>query len=898
MEAPICRASAPSRPGKRPGAAGMTPTVVRVAVFLFALLAASAVTAADHASSYRIGVLAYKGKDAAMRRWGSHATYLTRKLAPLRFEVVPLSYQGDELRRAVMAHDVDFVITNPGQYTELEIGGYVSRLATRHMAGRLGSINQFGGVAVCRAERSDINSYADLAGATVLIPSRSSLGGWQVHLREALDQGVDLRRDATIIELKNHKKVVFAVLNGEGDAGFVRSDLIEEMERAGEVEPGSLKIINKRRVPGYPFILSTRLYPEWPIAVVTGTPPTVAEQVLRALFDMRPDDKAALDAGISGWTIPGHYSKVQALFREAGIGPYAPNPPTLKVVIYKYRTEILAAVALFAALVLHGLVTRRANRRLQREIAERGRVERELREMNQRLTLAADSAGFGVWDYDIARDHLYCDDAVLRLFGLERRAFTGRAADWERIVHPEDLEMAKKRLGRALKGKVAEAVYRVVQPAGRVRHVKTTAGAVSNAAGEIVRLTGIHVDITDSVEQEEKQRRMEMNVQQLQKYQSLNSMAAGIAHNFNNILAAVIGNLELALMGIEERRDVKKHVEAAADASQRAARLSTMMLQFVGQVKIERVRFDVGELLREMTAVLAPQISSRIELCCVGGEEMAVRGDLGMVRQVVANLVMNAAEAIGDDRGVIRLLHGRRFFSEDELRQPHLQASLPAGEYVYVTVEDNGAGMDKDVLRRAFDPFFTTKFTGRGMGLSTVLGIMRTHKGTIVIDSSPGAGTSATVLFPAPPDDAAPEEPAAAPEGELEPLSGTVLVVDDEPMLRELAEAALRQSGLEVLLAADGLEGVAVFKEHGRDIVLVVLDIAMPGLDGLEVLRRIRRERPAVPVLLTTGFAVDRIADQLTSLGENVELLQKPFGLRGLRRKVREMLHGLRTVLD
>ena len=874
------------------GALAAVPAVCLLFVFFLAsFLTWPAAVAAEH-GPYRIGVLAYQGKDKAMARWGAHGAYLSKHLSPLRFEIVPLGYEHDELRRAVMAHRVDFVITNPGQYTELEIGGYVSRLCTRHMAGPLGAVNQFGGAAFCRSDRHDLHTYADLAGKTIIIPSRSSLGGWQVHLREALEQGVDLRTAATIVAVDDYREVVRAVLAGRGDVGFVRSDFIAEMVKAGELTPDALTIINKKRVPGYPYVLSTRLYPEWPLAVVTGTSPQVAERVLKALFDMGPADAAARAAGISGWTIPGHYSKVQALFREVGLGPYAPAPPTAALILRKYRSWIIAVLLLFVALICHGLLSRRINRNLYREIAERRKAEAELREVNQRLTLAADSAGFGVWDYDFAADRLFCDATILRLFGREGGSFSGQVRDWEALVHHEDLKEVKRSLVRAMNGEVVAVEYRVTRADGAIRHVKTTAAPVRNAAGAVIRLTGIHEDITDEVERDERQRRMEIDVQLLQKYQSLNSMAAGIAHNFNNILAAVIGNLDLARM--EGCKDREHHLECAFEAARRAARLSTMMLQFVGQVKIERVRIVLRELIEEMTAVLNPQIPPRVEILSSGEDSVWLKGDSGMVRQVVANLVLNAAEAMPEGRGRIRLRWGRRFFSADELRHPHQREALAAGEYVFLQVEDNGSGMEAEVARRAFDPFFTTKFTGRGMGLATVLGIMRTHKGSVTIDTEPGKGTTVSVFFPAPA-----MEPVAAGEsgaGEMSPgrcrLSGTVLVVDDEPMLRELAEAALSRCGMRVLTADDGLEGLAVFKEHHQALRLVLLDISMPGMDGLELLGRIREIAPAMPVLLTTGYAVDRISADISTLGPGVGVLQKPFGLDALCAKVTELLGG------
>ncbi len=328
---------------------------------------------------YKIAVLAYKGEDVAAKRWHEHGVYLTQRLTPLAFEIIPLTYLQDELTRAVEERQVDFVITNPGHYTELELGGHVSRLATLRLSGPQGILDQFGGTVITRPDRSDLNNYADLAGKKILIPSQSSLGGWQVHLREAISQGVDLRRNAQIIELKNHRKVVEAILAGEADAGFVRSDLIEGLVAQGALRLDQIKVVNKRNEPDYPYLLSTRLYPEWPFAMVKGTSRELAEKVLVTLLAMENGDAAAQAAGIHGWTIPEDYSSVASLFRETGLGPYLAQPITLERILNRYWKEsmLLATIVVFV-LIASIMKTMRANRSLRQEIGERKLAEEHI----------------------------------------------------------------------------------------------------------------------------------------------------------------------------------------------------------------------------------------------------------------------------------------------------------------------------------------------------------------------------------------------------------------------------------------------------------------------------------------------------------------------------------------
>lgn len=223
----------------------------RALIFAFALIPSLLLVGERAwAGEYRIAVLAYRGKAEALRQWRGHAEYLNARLAPDRFEVVPLGY--DQIDKAVAQGSVSFVITNSGHYTELELRGAVAALATRLLAGQGEALDRFGGVLITRPERTDINGYADLAGSSVLYPDRSSLGGWQVHLREAIEAGVDAQ-DFEGIETGDHEAVVRGVLAGQADAGFVRSDLLESMAAAGKLSLSAVRVVAPRGTPGYPI---------------------------------------------------------------------------------------------------------------------------------------------------------------------------------------------------------------------------------------------------------------------------------------------------------------------------------------------------------------------------------------------------------------------------------------------------------------------------------------------------------------------------------------------------------------------------------------------------------------------------------------------------------------------
>jgi diguanylate cyclase (GGDEF)-like protein/PAS domain S-box-containing protein len=368
---------------------------------LFALLAAalfsSFAPAGEAPDTLRIGVLAHRGEAHATQQWLAHADYLNRRIPNQRFHVVPLAFAA--LDEALTQGRLDFVITNPGHYVELEHRGLVNRIATLRALGPTGSVAWFGGTAITRADRRDLTNYADLRDKTLLIPNRLSLGGWQAHLREGLDDGIDLRSDArAIIETDNHEAVVLRVLKGDADAGLVRSSILESMAIAGQIRLEDLRVIASRQELGFPYRLSTRLYPEWPIARVKGTSDAVARAVVRALLSMPTNDPAARAAEIDGWDAPASYYIVDEAFHVARIGPYANEPLHLREVLARYWLPLVALCVTAFVLLGVGLgYSLAANRRLRREIALRNKAEQSLEASERRFkNLVFDSTTEGI----------------------------------------------------------------------------------------------------------------------------------------------------------------------------------------------------------------------------------------------------------------------------------------------------------------------------------------------------------------------------------------------------------------------------------------------------------------------------------------------------------------------
>ncbi len=396
-------------------------------------------------------------------------------------------------------------------------------------------------------------------------------------------------------------------------------------------------------------------------------------------------------------------------------------------------------------------------------------------------------------------------------------------------------------------------------------------------------------DMTERKEAEEERKRLESQIQHAQKLESLGVLTGGIAHDFNNLLTSVLGHADLALMKLSSESPALKYVQQIQTATVRAAELTNQMLAYSGKGKFVVQELDLNRLIREMTHLLEVSISKSVILKYNLHPDLpSINADATQVRQVIMNLITNASESIGNSSGVVTLDTGIVAADRDYFVGAYLDENLPDGSYVFVEVTDTGTGMDEGVRHRIFDPFFTTKFTGRGLGLAAVLGIVRGHRGAIKIYSEPGKGTSFKVLFPA-------SGPFAANvESERVALSnwrgsGTVLVADDEESVRTVAKQMLEQFGFDVILTKDGRDAVDVFRRRSTEIVTVLLDMTMPDVDGHAAFAEIRRIVPDARVILMSGYNEHDATTRFAGKGL-AGFIQKPFRLDALIDKVREVL--------
>jgi signal transduction histidine kinase len=388
----------------------------------------------------------------------------------------------------------------------------------------------------------------------------------------------------------------------------------------------------------------------------------------------------------------------------------------------------------------------------------------------------------------------------------------------------------------------------------------------------------------------EERARQEERLRQTQKLESLGVLAGGIAHDFNNLLTGVLGNASLALDVIPAGSSLAPLLTNVVQASERAANLTRQLLAYAGKGRFFIQRLDLSQQVREISSLIQLSIPRTVQVRLELAPDLAlIEGDAAQIQQVIMNLVINAAEAIPEGHvGTVLITTGMQDIDAAYIQSIFGDADLAPGNHVCLEVHDTGTGMDTTTLGRIFDPFFTTKFTGRGLGLAAVLGIVRGHKGGVKVYSEPGQGTTFKILFPATADKqidrAEAEGVRAASSG-----TGTVLVIDDEEIVRRTARATLERFGYSVLEAENGELGVSLFRERSRDIAVVLLDMTMPVMSGEEAFRHLRSIRQDVKVILSSGYNEVEAVRRFTGKGL-AGFLQKPYTGTKLAEKIRSIL--------
>jgi PAS domain S-box-containing protein len=467
---------------------------------------------------------------------------------------------------------------------------------------------------------------------------------------------------------------------------------------------------------------------------------------------------------------------------------------------------------------------------------------------------------------------------LFRIYGRKQDSFIPTISTMRAQVILEDRLRTDKAMVFAAKRCTSQRVeFRVRRPDGEVRHcLAIVEGHVPNESSPF-DIYGLIQDLTELKHTEEERRKLEQRVLHAQKLESLGVLAGGIAHDFNNLLTSILGNTDLALADLPPNNPIGVYLADIEVVSRRAADLCRQMLAYSGRGRFVVQPVALNQLVEEVTHHLSASADKSVVIRCNLHDNLpAVMADASQLRQVIVNLVTNSSEAIGDGAGVVTLTTGTLVCDEAYFRTVVRDSAEHApGHYVFLEVADTGCGMTQANLDRIFDPFFTTKFTGRGLGLAAVMGIVRGHQGALKIQSETGKGTVLRVLFPA--YHQAVQAPNVAPPTLSRWMGhGFVLLVEDEQTILNLGRQLLTRVGFEVITATNGRDAIEQFVHRKDDIRLVVLDLTMPQLDGEACFRQLRSIDPHVKVILTSGYDEQDVVGRFEGMGL-AGFVQKPY---------------------
>jgi PAS domain S-box-containing protein len=519
------------------------------------------------------------------------------------------------------------------------------------------------------------------------------------------------------------------------------------------------------------------------------------------------------------------------------------------------------------------------NAALQTEIADRRATEAALANERNLLRTLVDNLPDAVYIKDVSGRYRAVNRAYLRLHDIDApELLIGCTATGLQDSTLARREQAEDRQLTTTGGQVVNREDSVVRRQGERRHLLTSKSVARDASGAVVGLVAISRDVTAAKRQERMRELMDRKLRDTQKLESLGVLAGGIAHDFNNLLTAILGNASLMRMEDATPSDRERYVAQIESASSRAADLCRQMLAYAGRGHVSVQRLDMNAVVEDTLPLLQISISKKAHLKLdLASRVPAVSADLTQLRQVLMNLVINASDALSDGSGTIVVSTGMVQVDREYLANTVSSTDIAEGEYTFLEVRDDGCGMTRETLDRVFEPFFTTKFTGRGLGLSVVLGIVRGHRGALTIYSEPGLGSTFKLLLPTiggPADAIAPRRLVEAQwHG-----AGELLVIDDEESVREVATSILTRLGYRVSIASNGAEGLAIFRRYPNCFAAVLLDLTMPELSGDETLRELRNLRPDLPVLLMSGFNEQDAATLFAGV-DGTGFVQKPFTL-------------------
>jgi two-component system sensor histidine kinase TtrS len=690
--------------------------------FVLGLLLLQFVTVSTvYADVVRIGVLSHRGDQATLRMWGPTAAYLHTSIPAHHFIIRPLKF--DEVNPAVSVGEVDFVLVNPGIYVNLEVKYRVSRIATLYNRRNDVPYKIFGGVIFTRQDHAEINTLEDLRGHSMMAVYTTSLGGFQMAMREMVELGIDPYTDLKELRWGGiHDHVVMSVLKGEVDFGTVRTDILERMASAGTINLKDFRIINPQEEAEFPFALSTRLYPEWPFSKVAHTADSLAQQVAVALLNMPHDHSAALAGEYAGWTIPLDYQPVHDLFMTLKLPPYQNlGKFTLTDAISRYRLWLMGGVLMLLFMVFMTLWVMRLNKELQKA---KNRLE-----LQHELIL--DSVADGIYGVDMSGRSTFFNKAAEKITGWGADDVIGQ--NQHEILHHSHEDGSPHRavdcpVYQTFRDDEARYIsddvfWRKDSSSFPVEYSSTP---IKDEGGKTIGSVVVFRDITLRKNAEEEARQHQLELARAGRLSTLGEMASGIAHELNQPLTAISTNAQATMRILESDSsnisvclDVMEKIAAQAD---RAGEIIRQLRRFVRKEPLESSEVDVNNLVNAVAVLIRPDLSRADVHLNLDFEQPLPKVLVQpiQIEQVILNLARNAIEALTE--------------CSDRERILRIRTRVESGRTIRLWVRDNGPGIKPELESTLFDPFVTAKPDGMGLGLSISYGIIEAHGGKLTIN--------------------------------------------------------------------------------------------------------------------------------------------------------------------
>jgi len=697
----------------------------------------------------KIGVLAHRDIQNTLETWQKTADYLTSELSEYHFTIVPLNFI--QIEAAIEQNAVEFVIASPGIYVEFEALYGVNRLATLKQLRMGRAYTMFGGVIFCNAHYDNIQSLTDLRGKNFVAVAENSFGGWRSAWREIVEAGINPYRDFQSLQFTNsHDAVIYAIGEGKADAGTISTNVLEQMALEGKVDLKNFKIINQQTHYGeqFPFALSTRLYPEWPFAVTQKTSSELAEQVAIALLKLPKDHPAAKAAKSEGWTIPLNYQSVHECFQVLQVHPY-----------------------------------------------------KDFGKTTSSFELAVKGSNDGLWDWNLETNEVFFSNRWKEMLGYAEAEIPNLFQEWKQRLHPDDSDRILTTFQQYFEGQLStyEQEYRLQHRNGNYIWVLCRGILLQDVRNKPYRMAGSHTDITRRKQAEEELRQSELqlknqtqNLQQAlkelqemqmqlihsEKMSSLGQLVAGIAHEINNPVNFIYGNLNYLEEYVQGLLNIVQTFQQCYPQPLNAVQIamenfdlgfvSNDLPQLLNSMRVgsERIK-DIVHSLRNFSrldeAEIKPaNIHEGIENTLLILQHRLKRnshkptiilnkeyGNLpdvdcspGQLNQVFMNILSNAIDALEET-----ITHQPNNF----IPTITIRTNVIDNRWVLIYIADNGLGMEEETKLRVFDPFFTTKPVGQGTGLGLSISyqiVVERHSGKLDFFSEPGKGTEFQIQLP------------------------------------------------------------------------------------------------------------------------------------------------------